>query len=137
MDEQPAEHVDYEDLASLADTLLEECDEDIALLAEKLDGISAPVRGDLLGSDFLNAFQAFYYFFRTVPGDIEAERLMLVPASELHCGIRIDEIELLELIFAVVDREPVMLVSDGDQALARFTGKTAYRDALEYIQSTL
>lgn len=137
MDGQPADRPDYKDLVGVADTLLEESEDDIAALAEKLDGISGPVREDLLGSDFLNALQAFYYYFRTVPGDIEAERLMLVPASELQYGIRIDEIDLLDLIFAVIDREPVMLVSDGDKVLARFTGKTAYRDALEYIRPTL
>ena len=134
---QPGERPHYGDLAAIADTLLEECDEDIALLAEKLDGIAAPVRGDLLGSDFLNALQAFYYYFRTLPGDIEAERLMLLPASELQYGIRIDEIELLDLIFAVIDKEPLMVVSDGDRVLARFSGTTAYRDALDYIRSTL
>lgn len=125
------------DLAAIADTLLEECEEDIKALAGKLDGLPVPVREDLLCSDFFNALQAFYYYFRTVPEDIEAERLLLVPASELQYGIRIDEIELLDLIFGVIKKEPVILVSDGDQELARFTGMTAYRDALEYIRSTL
>jgi len=137
MDEESRESLGYGELAAIADNLLEESDDDFIALAGELDGLPGPVREELLGSDFLNALQAFYYYFRTVPGDFEAERLMLVPASELQYGIRIDEIELMDLIFAVLDREPVMVIGDGDKALARFTGKTAYRDALDYIRSTL
>ncbi len=137
MDETPAETIDYHDLGIIADAILEECDDDIALLADKLDALPAPVRDGLLCSDFLNAYQVFYYFFRCQPADIEMERLILLPASELQLGIRINEIELLELIFAVQKDEPVIIVSDGDQVLAAFTGKNAYADALSYIASTL
>jgi hypothetical protein len=135
--DEASEAVEYQELGLLADAILEECDDDVAQLAGRLDDLPVPVRDDLLSSDFFNAYQIFYFFFRSNPAEIEMERMMLLPASELQYGIRINEIDLLELIFAVVDREPVIIVSDGDRVLAQFTGKTAYRDAQDYIGSTL
>lgn len=107
------------------------------LLSERFEGLSGAVRDDILVSDRLNAFQIFYYFFKTFPNDIHVERLMLQPASALLDGVLIDEIDLLELIFAIVDHEAVMVVSDGEHALATFLGTDAYRDALTYIHSAL
>lgn len=128
---------DYEELGILADTILEECDDDVALLAERIGQMPETVRDGLLCSDFLNAYQVFYFFFRVQPADIEMERLILLPASELQFGILINEIELLELIFAVVNNEPVIIVSDGDRILAHFSGNGAYEDGLRFIESTL
>lgn len=127
----------YEDLGNLADNLLGVCDEDAALLAEKIGQLPPEIQDALLSSDFLNAYQVFFFFFRTQPGDIEKERMILLPASELQSGMLLTEIELYELIFAVLDHEPVMIVSDGDHVLARYTGTSAYRQALEYIRSQL
>jgi hypothetical protein len=129
--------VPYAKLGALADLLLEKCDEDAAALAQELDGLTAPEREGLLSSDFFNAYQVFYYFFRTEPDEMERDRLLFLPASELQYGIRINEIELCELIFAVVGKEPVILVSDGDRILARFTGRDAYSSGLSFIESTL
>jgi hypothetical protein len=137
MDEAPAGPVDYGELVTLADRLLDECDDDTGLLAEKLDALPESLRNELLISDLLNAFQAFFFFFRQMPDEIEAERMMLHPASELPYGIRINEIELLELIFAVTKDGPAMIVSDGDKVLAAYTGNDAYQKALDYIASTL
>ena len=133
----PAENPDYQELGILADEMLGECGDDVALLAEKINSLPAPVRYDLLSSDYLNAFQVFYFFFRSFPEEIEMERLILVPASELQYGIRINEIDLYELIFAIIDEEPVMIISDGERILARFSGTTGYRDTLEYLESAL
>jgi hypothetical protein len=127
----------YPGLVELAEKLINECGEDVGALCEKMDGLSGAIRDELLVSDRFNAFQTFYYFFRTFPDDIRMERLVLQPASALHDGVLIDEIDLLELIFAVVDDEAVMVVSDGEHALATFLGTDAYRDALMYIHSTL
>ena len=55
-----------------------------------------PVRNELLVSDLLNAWQVFYYFFRTVPDELVRERLELEPASSLVLGVAIDEIDLLD-----------------------------------------
>jgi hypothetical protein len=60
------------------------------------------VRDDLRGSDLLNAFKAFSYFFREVPCDLRLERLILSPASDLAFGVLIDEIDLCELILMIV-----------------------------------
>jgi hypothetical protein len=130
-------HLSYAELVELAEKLLDECGEDAGMLSERLEGLSAAVRDEILISDRLNAFQTFYYFFKTFPDDIHVERLMLQPASALLDGVLIDEIDLLELIFAIIDHEAVMVVSDGEHALATFLGTDAYRDALTYIHSAL
>lgn len=127
----------YHDLAAITDQLLDECGEDVSLLIKKLDNLTPSVRDDLLVSDLLNAFQVFFYFFREVPGDLQMERLILSPASNLAFGVLIDEIDLCELIFMIVRNEPVMVVSDGEQVLAMFNGSSSYHDALSYIQSIL
>ncbi len=131
------EGVSYEELGDLADCILEECDENVAMLAERIGRMPSQIRFGLLTSDFLNAYQVFYFFFRIQPVEIEMERLILLPASELQHGIKINEIELNELIFAVINHEPVIIISDGDNVLARYIGQTAYRQAQEYIESTL
>jgi hypothetical protein len=65
------------------------------------------------------------------------ERLMLSPASALLEGLLVDEIEFLDLIFAIVDHRPVIVVSDGEHAIATFLGIDAYKDGLMYIESIL
>jgi len=137
MEDIPGDTSGYQQLGTLADTLLEECDDDVALLAERIDRLPPPERDGLVGSDFLNAYQVFYYFFRVEPGEVERERLILIPGSELQYGIRINEIELFELIVAVVDKKPIVVVSDGDRILARYSGRNAYTAAQEYITSAL
>ncbi len=135
--ESPAQPAPYYELAEIADQILDECGEDVALLSTRLDGLSGPVRDDLLVSDLLNAFQVFYYFFKDTPGDFPMERLMLSPASALLDGLLVDETELLEIIFAIVDYRPVIVVSDGEHAVATFLGEDAYKDGLMYIESLL
>jgi len=135
--ESPAQPVPYHELAAIVDEILDECGEDVALLSEKLDGLPSHVRDDLLVSDLLNAFQVFYYFFKETPGDLLMERLILSPGSALLDGLLINEIDLFELIFAIIDHQPVVVVSDGEHALATFLGPDAYRDGLMYIESTL
>lgn len=135
--ESSGQPVPYHELAAIADQILVECGDDVALLSEKLDQLSRSVRDDILVSDLLNAFQVFYYFFHDIPGDLPMERLMLSSASALLEGVLVDEIEFLELIFAIVDHKAVIVVSDGEHALATFLGTDGYRDGLMYIESTL
>ena len=135
--EFPAQLLPYHELVSAADQILNECGDDVALLSEKLDQLPNQVRDELLVSDLLNAFQVFYYFFKETPGKLPTERLILSPGSALLDGLLIDEIELLELIFAIIDHQPVIVVSDGERALGTFLGPDAYRDGLMYIRSTL
>jgi hypothetical protein len=135
--EFPAQLLPYDELVSAADQILDECDGDVALLSEKLDQLPNQMRDELLVSDLLNAYQVFYYFFRETPAELQTERLILSPGSALLDGLLIDEIELLELIFAIIDHQPVIVVSDGEYALGTFLGPDAYRDGLTYIRSTL
>ncbi|MGC9434797.1 MAG: hypothetical protein ACP5C4_01730 [Methanomicrobiales archaeon] len=124
---------EYAELAALADKLLEIADEDERELARILDTLDDGIRNELLVSDFLNACQVFYYFFREAPDEMARERLVLNPASELTSGVMVDEIEELEVIMGVRNGTPVVSVSDGDRVIARFTGTDAYHHARSFI----
>jgi hypothetical protein len=127
--------VPYHTLVALADHLFEECEDDVKCLSHRIDTLDSALRHELLVSDLLNAYQVFYYFFRILPDELVGERLELEPASSLTRGVKIDEVELLDLVFSVKDYEPVIRVSDGQHPLATFTGKTAYSDGLKYIEN--
>jgi hypothetical protein len=125
----------YHILAALADRLFEECEDDVKCLSHRIDALDSDLRNELLDSDLLNAFQVFYYFFRILPDELVCERLELEPASSLTKGVKIDEIELLDLVFSVKNHEPVIMVSDGEKPLMTFKGKTAFTDGLKYIEN--
>jgi hypothetical protein len=127
--------VSYPSLVALADHLFEECEEDVSCLASRMDLLDSDMRNELLVSDILNAYQAFYYYFRTCPDELVCERLELEPASSLINGVKIDEIDLLSLIFVMKNHEPAIIVSDGENSLLTFKGKSAYADGLKYIEN--
>jgi len=127
--------IPYEILAALADRLFLECEDDVKCLSRMIETLDPDARIELLVSDLLNAYQAFYYYFRTCPDELVCERLELEPASSLIRGVKIDEIELLDLIFLVKNHEPVIIVSDGERILFTFKGKTAYNEGLKYIEN--
>jgi hypothetical protein len=127
--------VPYRKLVSLADHLFEQCEDDVTCLSPMLDALDSGTRNELLDSDLLNAFQVFYYFFRMMPDDLVQERLELEPASSLTRGVKIDEIDLVDLIFSVKNHEPVIIVSDGETPLMTFKGKKAYSEGLKYIEN--
>lgn len=124
----------YQELIGIVDAILDACDDDVPCIAKKLDAVDESSRNELLVSDLLNAYQAFYWFFRTEPDILTRERMDLEPASALKTGLLIEETDLLEMYFAVHESVPVIVVHDGDKAVATFTGKTAYgqgRDVME------
>ena len=127
--------IPYRELVALADRLLEESDEDETRLARGLESADPALRNELLVSDLLNAYQAFYYFFRAVPDSLVRERMELEPASALASGLKIDEIELLEMVFIVRDGKPVIVISDGKKAIVTFSGRNAYADGLKYLEN--
>ncbi|WP_321508023.1 hypothetical protein [uncultured Methanoregula sp.] len=127
--------IPYHTLVAAVDELLESCEEDTACLSRKLDALSIEMRSEILVSDLLNACQTFFYFFRLMPGDLARERLDLEPASSLVQGLKIEEYELLELYFLVRENTPIMVVSDGEKALATFSGRNAYADGMQYIRN--
>ena len=130
---EPGEPISRADLAALADDLLEESEEDPQELALLLDTLDPAIRRELLISDFLNACQAFFYYFRKFPGDLEMERLILQPASALVTGVIIAGMDLLEVVFRVEDDQPVMSVRDGEQVLVNYRGKDAYARAVRFM----
>lgn len=127
--------IPYQELASLADHIFEACEDDVNCITRRIAALDPASRNELLVSDLLNAYQVFCYFFRTFPDELTKERLELEPASSLVRGVKVDEIELLELVFSVVNLEPVITVSDGEHPLATYRGKTAYAEGLKFMEN--
>ncbi|UUX92899.1 hypothetical protein [Methanoplanus endosymbiosus] len=126
---------DYYELAELADKILALADENYECLSEVLDDLDEDLRNEMLNSDFLNAYQVFYFFFRQKPEEIVEDRLLLASASELKKGLLIYEYSLLEIFFRVEDNKGMIIVSDGDREMKRFYGKSAYWNAMEYART--
>lgn len=137
MMERGDDSVTYQDLARIADEILERSEEDVGRLAKELDALDAGMRRALLTSEFLNAYQTYFYYFRQDPGDLEMDRLLLQPAIVLEEGIVLTELDLFEVIFRVEDDLPVMSVSDGEHVLVHFRGKESYQQAIRFIDEAL
>jgi len=131
----PDSSIPFPELAARADRLLEESDEDVERLAEKIGSLDADMRNELMVSDLLNAWQVFYYYFRTVPDELVKERMELEPASSLPRGLKIDEVEFLELFFVMRDHKPLIIVSDGEKPVATFSGGNAFTDGMAYLEN--
>jgi hypothetical protein len=129
--------VPYSTLTDIADGLFARCEDDISCIAEHLDAFTPEIRDELIASDLLNAYQTFYYYFRTYPGDIAEEKLMLQPSGDVLKGIKMDVIDLYELEFLVTNNIPRISVTDGVAVLASFQGKNAYLKACSFIESEL
>ena len=125
----------YQDIVAIAERLFDACEDDVRCISRMIETLDPASRNELLVSDLLNAFQVFFYFFRTMPDELTQERLELEPASSLVHGIKLDEIELLELIFSVQDKKPVIVISDGEHPLVTYEGKSAYADGMKYIEN--
>lgn len=125
----------FHELVALVDAILDACDDDIPCIAQKLGALEPEVRSELFVSDLLNAYQVFYYFFRTVPDVLVMERLELEPASSLRAGLLIDEVDLLEMYFIIREGKPLILIHDGDKAVATFSGNRAYADGKWYLEN--
>lgn len=129
--------MEYDELAELADNVLEISGDEEECLAEVLDTLEEGLRTELLTSDFLNAYQTFFYFFRTIPDALVRERLILTPAAEVQDGILVEEVDLLQIIFLVKGGKPHIAIGDGEKPLQIFTGQDAYRTALEAVEELL
>jgi hypothetical protein len=127
----------YNDLVRIAEQILETGEDNPGELARQLDLLDPAVRAALLGSDLLNAFQVFYYFYREVPGDLETDRLILQAASAITTGVLMTERDFYEVIFRIENGEPMISVSDGTEILANFRGHHAYREALQFLDDAL
>jgi hypothetical protein len=134
MDPLPA-RIPFDHLVGIMDRIFDDCEDDVECLAVRLGGLEAEVRDELLVSDILNAWQVFFFFFRTDPGDLIRERLELEPASALAGGIRMDATDFLELIFLIREKKPVIAVSDGEKVVAVFSGKNAFGQGREFLES--
>lgn len=125
--------MDYFELAALADKVLEIGGEDEEQLAIVLDTLEETPRNELLISDFLNAYQVFFYFFRTIPDSFVREHLILNPAADIRDGVLVEEIDLYQIVFFIRDGIPFIAVGDGEHLLITFQGNDAYQKAHRYI----
>jgi hypothetical protein len=129
--------VPYSELSHIADQILEKGEDQPDVLAKELERLLPEIRGELLTSDLLNAFQVFYYFFREDPGELEQDRLTLQPASALLTGVTVTEIDMFEILFSIDAGEPVISVSNGDEVIARYRGVEAFRKAIRFLDESL
>ena len=125
----------YHELVTIIDKILDACDDDVPCIVKRLDGLSEETRNELLVSDLLNAYQVFYFMFRTDPGDLVRERLDLNPASALRGGLLVAETDLLEMYFGIKDAQAVVAISDGDRIVAAFSGKGAYEQGIRFLEN--
>lgn len=125
----------YKELVDLVNGILEECDDEVFCIVKKLGMLEPEVRNELFISDLLNAYQVFLYFFRSEPDILVQELLDLEPASSLRAGLKIDEVDLLEMIFVLRESKPVIVIWDGEKAVATFSGGNAYRDGKQYLEN--
>lgn len=123
------------ELAELADQILEIADEDYDRLSSIIEDLDEEVRNEILVSDFLHAYQVFYYYFRMEPSEIVIDRLMLEPASSLENGVFIEDFDIFELWFIIEDNKGVIYVSDGEKIRKKFSGRRAYTEAAAYAKS--
>jgi hypothetical protein len=127
--------VPYQTLVSIADKFFDDCEDDVVCLSIRIASLDAGLQSELLVSDLLNAYQVFYHSFRTAPDVLLRERLELEPASSLVQGLKIAEIDLLEITFLIRDSEPLIAISDGEKVVAEYTGRNAYADAMKYMEN--
>lgn len=125
----------FHELVTIVDGILDTCDDDVPCIAKQLGALEPDVRSELFISDLLNAYQVFYYFFRIVPDILIEEQLELEPASSLRSGLKIDEVDLFEMHFLIQNTRPVIVIHDGEKAVATFSGGSAYRDGKEYLEN--
>jgi hypothetical protein len=125
----------YPVLVHLTDQILEDCEDDVECIAVRLGSLEPAVRDELVTSDLLNAWQVFWYFFHTDPGIDLREMMELEPASALVTGLKLGEIDLLELHFGIREHMPVIAVFDGEKTVASFKGKNAFGDAMTYSRN--
>lgn len=123
------------ELAELADKILDIADDDYDRLVSVLDELDSDVREELLVSDYLHAYQVFYYFFRTVPAEIVIDRLMLQPASSLVNGVFIDNYDVFGIWFMIREGTGTLYVSDGEEIMRYFTDRSAYEEAVAFAKS--
>lgn len=115
-------------LADLADQLYEEAEDDDEKLAELIrERVSEPVAHALFTSNLTNAAQAYIYAFNEVPEEDIYDLLLLNPSYQLRSGIKIESVELADIIFAYdnVNKAFVIGVFDGETLQTAFGGDGA------------
>lgn len=129
--------IPYSVLGQIAERMFEECEEDEDKLAQALGELDPEIRDALLVSDFLNAYQVFYYFFRLDPGELGKDRLLLQPASALSGGVIVADVDYFTIVFMVGDSRPQVSVMDEGGPLASFTGSDAYQRAIRVVKENI
>ena len=127
--------ISYQELGDIAEQIFTVCEDDPNCVVKKLDTLAPRVRDLLLESDLLNAFQAFYYYFREFPDIVAEEILLFHSAAQLMDGIfLIKDNGPYEMIFFVKQGVPkIFIIDEDDSVLKTCTGKSAYKEAISFI----
>lgn len=124
------------DLRMLADELYDQCDDDDVKLAGLLHDLDRDVVVQLCTSDLTNAAQVYMYAFNEVPDEEVYDILLLEPSSQLMRGVRVQTVELAELImgFDQPQKQFFIGVWNGEKFLAAFAGDGAHDRAAMFAR---
>ena len=122
--------IDYFELAELADRILTIAKDDVDVLAGVLDELDEELRCELINSDFLNAWQVFYYFYRESPDEMAIDRMLLHSATELKNMVLIGDDQYLELWFGVELCVPYIVLKEDGEETERFYGPGAFDEGI-------
>jgi hypothetical protein len=123
-------------LEALADELYEASEDDDLKLAVLLRELPTEKALRLCTSDLTNALQAYLYAFDEEPKPDIYELLLLEPSSRLIMGIKIDTVELAEIVFGFDTKSELFFIAvwNGEKFLAAFSGPGAYDQAVRYAK---
>ncbi len=125
----------YADLADLVEGILDRCDDDPACIAAELNTLEPETRSDILSSDLLNAWQVFWYFFESYPGNEHVEYLVFHSAGELARGVPMGDAGIFTLTFFVKSGQPGIIIEDDMAEVARFSGLSSWSDTKKFLEN--
>ena len=123
----------FAELSDLMEKIFTRCNDDPVCIAKELEIIEPDIRREILGSDLLNAWQVFWYYFRAFPGDEAVEFLTFHSAGELNQGVPMGDIDIYTLVFQVTDGDPEIVIADDIQELARFRGASSWDECRAFM----
>ncbi|HJK50888.1 MAG TPA: hypothetical protein O0X67_02405 [Methanocorpusculum sp.] len=131
-----AQPCSYAELTLLADDLYNRCNDDDAERARLMHELDPDTAVQLCTSDLTNAAQAYMYAFNEIPDDDVYDILLLEPSSQLLHGIKIQPVELAELIMGFDKYKKIFFIGvwDGEKIVAAFTGDGAYDRAAAFAR---
>lgn len=119
------------DLAQIADQLYDAAEDDDEKLANLIHELPESVAHALCTSNLINSAQAYIYAFNEIPEEDIYDLLLLKPAYQLLQGIKLESIEMGDIIFGYDKsvKSFVIGVAQDDNIAISFTGNEALENA--------